>query len=168
MPLSSSWRDSSITIRTFQAIQDKRWSSPSYVMMANGSTKYLSELSSEIEVAVYSGDGLAKIATIGRLKMREDPSLKVSMKSENITGNVILQQAETVRLVTSSGTAISVTELSSGDEITEFLMRRGMRHIGVSVQGRSLKNDNSRIRHCQWSSFNSTCLGNWKGMFHSS
>ena len=106
----------------------------SYVMMANGSTKYLSELSSGDQVAVYSGDGLAKIATIGRLKIERRPLLKVSMKSENFTGNVILQQAETVRLVTSSGTAISVTEISSGDEIT-VLNEEGMRHIGISVQG---------------------------------
>ena len=46
----------------------------SYVMMANGSTKYLSELSSGDQVAVYSGDGLAKIATIGRLKIERRPS----------------------------------------------------------------------------------------------
>ena len=103
-------------------------------MMANGSTRYLSELSSGDQVAVYSGDGLAKIATIGRLKIERRPLLKVTMSSENFTGNVILQQAETVRLVTSSGTAISVTEISSGDEIT-VLNEEGMRHIGISVQG---------------------------------
>ena len=106
----------------------------SYVMMADGSTKYLSELSSGDQVAVYSGDGLAKIATIGRLKIERRPLLKVSMKSGSFTGNVILQQAETVRLVTSSGTAISVTEINPGDEIT-VLNQKGMRHIGISVQG---------------------------------
>ena len=103
-------------------------------MMANGSTKYLSELSSGDQVAVYSGDGLAKIATIGRLKIERRPLLKVTMSSENFTGIVILQQAETVRLVTSSGTAISVTDINPGDEIT-VLNENGMRHIGISVQG---------------------------------
>ena len=34
----------------------------------------------------------------------------------------------------SSGTAISVTEISSGDEIT-VLNEEVMRHIGISVQG---------------------------------
>ena len=103
-------------------------------MMANGSTKYLSELCSGDQVAVYSGDGQVKIATIGRLKIERRPLLKISMKTEFFTGNIILQQAETVRLVTSSGTAISVTELSLGDEIT-VLNQKGMRHIGISIQG---------------------------------
>ena len=106
----------------------------SYVMMANGATKYLSELSSGDQVAVYSGDGLIKIATIGRLKIERRPLLKISMKAGGFTGNVILQQAETVRLVTSSGTTISVTEINPGDEII-VLNEKGMRHIGISIQG---------------------------------
>ena len=106
----------------------------SYVMMANGATKYLSELSSGDQVAVYSGDGLIKIATIGRLKIERRPLLKISMKAGGFTGNVILQQAETVRLVTSSGTTISVTEINPGDEII-VLNEKGMRHIGISTHG---------------------------------
>ena len=106
----------------------------SYVMMANGTTKYLSELSSGDQVAVYSGDGLIKIATIGRLKIERRPLLKISMKAGGFTGNVILQQAETVRLVTSSGTTISVTEINPGDEII-VLNQKGMRHIGISIHG---------------------------------
>ena len=77
---------------------------------------------------------MIKIATIGRLKIERRPLLKVSMKSGGFTGNVILQQAETVRLVTSSGTTISVTEINPGDEIT-VLNEKGMRHIGISIQG---------------------------------
>ena len=106
----------------------------SYVLMGDGSTKYLCELSSGDQVAVYSDIGLARIATIGRLKIERRPLLKISLESENFTGNILVQQAETVRLVTPSGSAVSVTKIKSGDEIT-VLNGGGMRHIGKSIQG---------------------------------
>jgi len=106
----------------------------SYVMMGDGSTKYLCELSSGDQVAIYSGNGFTRIATIGRLKIERRPLLKISLESEDFTGNILVQQAETVRLVTASGDAISVTELNSGHEIT-VLNENGMRHIGKSIQG---------------------------------
>ena len=44
------------------------------------------------------------------------------------------QQAETVRLVSSRGEPISVTELRVGDEIL-VLLESSMRHIGQAVPG---------------------------------
>ncbi len=106
----------------------------SYVMMGDGSTKYLSELNSGDEVAIHSDKGTSRIATIGRLKVERRPFLRISLRSGNGDGQVIVQQAETVRLISVEGTAISVTEISPGDEII-VLNESNMRHIGKPVQG---------------------------------
>ena len=106
----------------------------SYVLLGNGSTKYLSEISSGDRVSVFSKDGITRIATIGRLKIEKRPLLKISLESENANGHILVQQAETVRLLTSSGVAIPVTEISVDEEIM-VLTDRSMRHIGNPVQG---------------------------------
>ena len=106
----------------------------SYVMMGDGSTKYLSELNSGDKVSVHSHHGTSRIATIGRLKIERRPFLKISLKSRKGDGQIMVQQAETVRLVSDSGAAISVTEINPGHEVF-VLNESNMRHIGKPVQG---------------------------------
>ena len=71
---------------------------------------------------------------MGRLKIERRPFLKVSFESENGDGQIMAQQAETVRIVSESGTAISVTEMGPGNKIV-VLTEKSMRHIGNPVQG---------------------------------
>ncbi|MED5159413.1 MAG: 3-dehydroquinate synthase II, partial [Candidatus Thermoplasmatota archaeon] len=105
-----------------------------YALMANGSTKYLSELKSGDEVAVVSQDGSQRSAVIGRLKIERRPFLVVRFESSSTEGQIMAQQAETVRFVSPSGKTLSVTDLRAGDEI---LVRAdsSMRHIGQAVPG---------------------------------
>jgi 3-dehydroquinate synthase II len=48
-------------------------------------------------------------------------------------GTVILQNAETIRLVKSSGAIVSVTELKIGDKILGSLKQGSGRHFGMEV-----------------------------------
>ncbi|MBH33434.1 MAG: 3-dehydroquinate synthase [Euryarchaeota archaeon] len=104
-----------------------------YCLMADGSTRYLSELETGQEVAIVNLEGKLRPATIGRLKIERRPFLIIHFSLGQDVGQIIVQQAETVRLVNPGG-HVSVTSLKAGDKI---LIRgdSGMRHAGVALAG---------------------------------
>jgi 3-dehydroquinate synthase II len=107
----------------------------SYVLMSDNSTRYLSELKAGDEVAVISSFGEIRKCIIGRLKIERRPFIIIRFKTENEeVGQVILQQAETVRLIDKFGNALSVTDLKIGDEII-IRKQNQMRHIGKALEG---------------------------------
>ena len=107
----------------------------SYTLMSDGSTKYLSELKSGDEVAVVSEDGICDIARIGRLKIENRPMVLLRYFSSDLEGQIVLQQAETVRLVSSEGKLVSITEIQAGDTIAVISDNR-FRHTGIAVEGK--------------------------------
>tara|TARA_B100001250_G_scaffold57404_1_gene44498 strand:+ start:4502 stop:5446 length:945 start_codon:yes stop_codon:yes gene_type:complete len=106
----------------------------SYILMRDNSTKYLSELISGEEVKVINYNGRERYASIGRIKIERRPFLKISYSNEDIDGQVIIQQAETVRLLDSDGIAVSVTNIKVGDKII-VMQDTKMRHIGNAIEG---------------------------------
>jgi 3-dehydroquinate synthase II len=76
---------------------------------------------------------MAKEAIVGRMKVEARPLTLIEAEVEGRLGKVILQDAETIRLVTPDGSK-SVKELQSGDEV---LVRSeiGARHFGQRVEG---------------------------------
>ncbi len=105
-----------------------------YILMADGSTKYLSELSMGDEVMVVNSSGKTKSATIGRLKIENRPFLLIKWTDEdNNQGGTLLQQAETVRLVLPSRELISITEILPKDKIFGITFKTG-RHIGIPIK----------------------------------
>ena len=70
-----------------------------YCLMANGSTKYLSELTSGDQVAIANVSGETRSATIGRLKIERRPFLLIRFDFDNQSAQVLLQQPQTVRFI---------------------------------------------------------------------
>ncbi|RZP10033.1 MAG: 3-dehydroquinate synthase II [Candidatus Poseidoniales archaeon] len=105
-----------------------------YALMADNSTKYLSELNVGDKVAVVTTDGTRRSASVGRLKIERRPFLIVKFECDSMGGQIMTQQVETVRLVSPSGEAVSVTELQSGDQIL-VRVENSMRHIGQALHG---------------------------------
>jgi len=105
-----------------------------YVLMSDGSTRYLSELQAGDEVAVLSSDGSKRGAVIGRLKVERRPFIMLRFSTPMNEGQIMLQQAETVRLISASGEPVSVTNIEEGSEIL-ILNEESMRHIGQAVSG---------------------------------
>ena len=105
-----------------------------YALMADNSTKYLSELNAGDKVAVVTTDGTRRSASIGRLKIERRPFLIVKFECDSMGGQIMTQQVETVRLVSPSGEAVSVTELQPGDQIL-VRVESSMRHIGQALHG---------------------------------
>ena len=105
----------------------------SYTLMADGKTKYLSELSSGDQIMLISKTGNTRSATIGRLKIEKRPFLRITWQNDyQISNTIFLQQAETVRVIVGSGEAISVTNLMIGDSILCHNSNH-TRHIGNKV-----------------------------------
>ena len=58
----------------------------------------------------------------------------IRFENDSVSGQVILQQAETVRLVQPSGDVISITNIEIGDEII-IRSDSQMRHVGHALAG---------------------------------
>ena len=111
-----------------------------YVMMSDGSTKYMAELQSGDGVLAVSSSGETRKVVLGRVKIEQRPMVKITGKKINIlhqndnTSHVFMQQAETVRLVSEHLHAVAVTELQPGQLILGW-EGHDARHVGVPVQG---------------------------------
>ena len=104
----------------------------SYVMMADGSTKYLSELIAGDEVLVVSPEG-SRVISVGRLKIEPRPLILVRYEDGiGSQGQVFLQQAETVRLLSNIQNPLSVTHIEVGMEVLGSAAEAG-RHIGSVI-----------------------------------
>ena len=102
--------------------------------MADGRTKYMSELVSGDEIAILSSSRYIETAVVGRLKIEMRPLLVVRFEISGEEGQTVIQQAETVRFVSPTGTAVSVTDAKAGDKIMVFTDDR-VRHIGIALDG---------------------------------
>ena len=108
-----------------------------YTYMADGTTKYLSELTSGDEVLITRNDGTLRTASIGRMKIETRPFILLRFKDENANeGHVFIQQAETVRLILETGKACSVTDLTVGDRFIGH-SSTSTRHVGQSISAPS-------------------------------
>ncbi|MFB0544725.1 MAG: 3-dehydroquinate synthase II, partial [Asgard group archaeon] len=104
-----------------------------YILMANGKTKYLSEIASGDEVLVVDADGATRTAIVGRSKIEKRPLLLIKAKVGDFEMSTLCQNAETIRLVTKNKDPIAVTELKDGDEVLVHLAGSA-RHFGMAVE----------------------------------
>jgi 3-dehydroquinate synthase class II len=74
-----------------------------YVSMAGGRTAYLAELHTGSQVLVVDAQGRSRPVLVGRAKIESRPLLLVEVEVEGQRHSVLLQNAETVCLVTSAG-----------------------------------------------------------------
>jgi 3-dehydroquinate synthase II len=103
-----------------------------YIHMANGETKYLSEVKSGDQVLVVNFKGASYSAVVGRAKVERRPLVLVEAEENGQTVSTILQNAETIRLTAPSGEAVSLVDLKEGSEVLVY--REGSaRHFGVKI-----------------------------------
>jgi len=104
-----------------------------YTLSPDGTTKYLSELETGVEVLVFDSKGKARRVTIGRCKIEKRPMLMIKAKVGEEVGGIIAQDAETIRFVKSNGHLVSVTHLKKGDSILVHSKAATGRHFGMEV-----------------------------------
>jgi 3-dehydroquinate synthase II len=103
----------------------------SYVLSANGKTRYLSELSAGETVLLIDRMGRTRSVDVARIKIERRPMILVEAKIGNRKITTIVQNAETVRLVTRDGSK-PVSEIKPGDMVLVRL-EEGGRHFGTKV-----------------------------------
>jgi 3-dehydroquinate synthase II len=103
-----------------------------YTLSSMEGTRYLSELKAGDEVIVINREGKTRKANIGRIKIEFRPLVLVEAEVEGKKIKTVLQNAETIRLVTPKGSK-PVTELIIGEEVIVHIAAKGGRHFGISV-----------------------------------
>lgn len=107
----------------------------SYVVTPGGKTAYLSELRAGDDVTCVSEDGDTRVMTVGRVKVEQRQMVLVEAECGEKKFATLLQNAETVRLVTAPGEdtrAVSVSTLDVGDRVLVHL-QEGARHTGLKI-----------------------------------
>ena len=103
-----------------------------YIRLANGQTKYLSEVRSGDKLPIVNYEGKSYPAIVGRVKMERRPLALVEAEENGQNLSIILQNAETIRLTEPCGNAVSLVDLKKGSEVLVYRERAG-RHFGVPV-----------------------------------
>ncbi|MEW5946910.1 MAG: 3-dehydroquinate synthase II [bacterium] len=122
-----------------------------YVQTPGGKTRYLSEIGAGDEVLIVSHDGGAEAAVVGRAKVEKRPLMLVEAAvsadgqavpaaggpacagAPPLTMTIMLQNAETIRLVQPGGAPVSVVELAPGRRVLAFI-GGGARHFGMKIR----------------------------------
>lgn len=104
-----------------------------YVRVPGGKTRYLADLRSGDEALVVDSCGQTEVAFLGRVKVERRPMALVTARVGEQEITTILQNAETIRLVTPEGQPVSVVELQPGTAVLVHLESAG-RHFGMKVE----------------------------------
>lgn len=103
-----------------------------YIKVPEGKTRYLSELKTGSETLIVDAKGNTEVAVVGRIKVEKRPLMLI----EGIAGprkiSLVLQNAETIRLVKPNGKPISIIHLRKGDEVLAYTEDAG-RHFGMKI-----------------------------------
>lgn len=110
-----------------------------YVSLPGGKTSYLSELKAGKEVLGVNWKGEAIPLVVGRVKIEQRPLLLVEATGPDGQVSMILQNAETIRLVGKEGQAISVVNLHPGDVVLGRVEAAG-RHFGHKINESIVEN----------------------------
>jgi len=105
----------------------------SYTLIPNGKTKYLSELKAGDTVLAVNSKGTVREVVVGRVKIERRPLILIEAEKDGETLKVILQNAETVALVSEEGNPLSVSKIKKGDKVLVHLSHKG-RHFGKDVE----------------------------------
>jgi 3-dehydroquinate synthase II len=103
-----------------------------YTLLANGETRYLSELAAGDAILVTSPAGTSRSVRVGRIKIERRPLVLVEGEARSRRYTVFLQEAETVRLSTEAG-RVATTDLRTGAMAWGVPLAAG-RHLGVAVE----------------------------------
>jgi len=103
-----------------------------YTRVAEGKTRYLSELAAGDPVLIADYKGNVSVGTVGRLKIERRPLVLLRADIDGMEATTILQNAETIRLTDPDGNAVSVVSLKPGDKILAAVEASG-RHFGMKI-----------------------------------
>jgi 3-dehydroquinate synthase II len=96
-------------------------------------TRYLSELSAGDDVLIINSGGETRPAVVGRIKIERRPLMLVEAEVEGAKIKTLLQNAETIKLISADGKPAPVTSLKEGDEVLVYF-EAAARHFGIKIE----------------------------------
>jgi 3-dehydroquinate synthase II len=103
-----------------------------YTLAPGGKTRYLADLKAGDDVLLVDYKGKSQAAYLGRNKIEKRPMMLIEAEAEGVPISLVMQNAETIRLVDPQGKAISITDLKRGDKVLAHIEKAG-RHFGIKV-----------------------------------
>jgi len=103
-----------------------------YTLAPGGKTKYLADLKAGDEVLLVDFRGKSQTAYLGRNKIEKRPMMLIEAEAGGEPISLVMQNAETIRLVSPEGEAISITSLKPDDKVLGHIEKAG-RHFGMQV-----------------------------------
>ena len=103
-----------------------------YTLVTGGKTKYLADLKTGDEVLIVNFQGKSQVAYLGRNKIEKRPMMLIEAEAEGQPVSLVMQNAETIRLVKPDGKPVSITELKKGDKVLAHIEQTG-RHFGIKI-----------------------------------
>jgi 3-dehydroquinate synthase II len=107
-------------------------SAHSYVLLADGSTRYLAELAPGDAVLAIDPAGSSRAVRVGRLKVERRPLVQITADDRGRPRTVFLQEAETVRL-SGGDERIATTSLRVGTSVWGVRLPPA-RHLGRAIE----------------------------------
>lgn len=104
-----------------------------YTRVPGGRTRYLSELEAGDPILITDAKGRSIEAVTGRIKIEKRPLMLVKARTKEKEISLLVQNAETIRLTSPKGDAISVVDLKPGDTVLVALETKA-RHFGHSIE----------------------------------
>ena len=104
----------------------------SYVLMADGSTRYLAELGPGDAVLLVEPHGSARSVRVGRIKIERRPMDVLVADDQGERRTLFLQEAETVRVSTETGRS-PTTEIDVGAKVLGVRLPAA-RHLGHAIE----------------------------------
>lgn len=103
-----------------------------YTLTPGGKTKYLADLKAGDEVMLVNFQGKSQTAYLGRNKIEKRPMMLIEAEAQGQPISLVMQNAETIRLVSPDGKPVSITALKPGDKVLGHIEKAG-RHFGMQV-----------------------------------
>ena len=103
-----------------------------YIRMANGETRYLSEVKCGDKALIVNFEGKSYPAVVGRAKVERRPLIMIEAEVGGERFSTILQNAETIRLTQPEGKPISLVDLKEGSEVLVY-REATARHAGIAM-----------------------------------
>ena len=104
-----------------------------YLRAPGDKTRYLADLRAGDEALLVDWQGCTRLTNVGRVKIERRPLALVNAAVGDREITAILQNAETIRLVTPEGRPLSIVELQPGSRVLVALEEAG-RHFGMKVE----------------------------------
>jgi 3-dehydroquinate synthase II len=104
----------------------------SYVLLADGTTRYLAELAPGDPVLVATPGSTVRSVRVGRIKVERRPMVLLTVDDRGLARTLFAQEAESVRISTVSG-RVPTTEIRAGAQLHGVRLPPA-RHLGRTVE----------------------------------